>query len=393
MTGPNTPGETPLPDPLLDGITQAVSFIFGHDRVTRSRTAAILLCALMYTICCWAAYRAADIGIMREFAPQWLLITTVPAYIAFFGLVRSGWSRRLKDQTLMIPQNLFALLAISFAYTALGPNDRGVVLVLIPLVLVFGMYTHAPKHSIKIGLLAMAMLGGSMGILSQWDPAYYPPSYELIRFEMMLGTLPPLIYSAFQISSWRNQLLAQKNELKEALAKVQELATRDVLTGLYNRRYMQDKLDDSIQRFARYGELFTLAIIDLDHFKRVNDQHGHRVGDEVLMAFATAAGIVLRDTDTIARWGGEEFLVLMPNTSEHKALAAMERLRGTLAKCVVSPTVPTLTITFSAGVALHDSISPVTKTIERADQALYQAKNEGRDRSYAAPPAPDSTSH
>ncbi|RZI80054.1 MAG: GGDEF domain-containing protein [Rubrivivax sp.] len=377
----------PNDDPILDGVSRMVAVVFGPDKIIRSRTAAILLCALMYMICCWVAFFAADIGIIRPFAPRLLLATALPAYAVFFGLVRSGRTRHLKDATLMIPQNVFALLAISFAYTAVGPHDRGMVLVLIALVMVFGMYTHTPKQSVQVGLGAMLMLGVCMGVLSHLDPAYYPPKFELIRFELMMGTLPPMIYSAYQISSWRNRLFQQRKELKAALEQVNKLATHDVLTGLFNRRYMQDKLENSVQRFDRYGERFTIALIDLDHFKQVNDRHGHRVGDDSLSAFAQAALSVLRDTDTIGRWGGEEFLILMPNTSQEKAQVALERLRTALQGCVLSASVPELRVTFSAGVAVHESAMALSQTLERADHALYQAKNTGRDRFVTAPPA------
>jgi len=192
--------------------------------------------------------------------------------------------------------------------------------------------------------------------------------------------VPSLIYSAYQISTWRNRLTAQRRELKVALEQVQKLATRDVLTGLYNRRFMQDKLEDAVKRFDRYGERFTVVLVDLDHFKRVNDQFGHKVGDQALMAFASAAGMVLRDTDVIARWGGEEFIFLLPNTTGHKALIALARLRQTLSNCTVSPDVPSLRVTFSAGVAVHDTAAALTRTLERADRALYEAKSEGRNR-------------
>lgn len=376
----------PEEDPLLDGVGRLVAFIFGPDRVTRSRTVAILLCALMYVICCWAASYVADIGLIRDFAPNLLMATTFPAYAVFFGLVRSGRTRHLKDPALMIPQNVFALLAIGFAYTALGPYDRGLVMVLIALVMVFGMYTHTPKQSVMVGLAAMLMLGVCMGVLSHVDPAYYPPNFELIRFELMLGTMPPLIFTAYKISSWRNRLFKQRTELKAALEQVQQLATHDSLTGLFNRRHMQDKLDNAVMRFDRYGERFTVVLIDLDHFKQVNDRHGHRVGDDSLSAFAKAALAVLRDTDTIARWGGEEFLILMPNTSQEKTQVALERLRTAMANCTLSAAVPTLRVTFSAGVAVHDSITALSQTIERADHALYEAKNTGRDRVVIAPP-------
>ncbi|RZL01414.1 MAG: GGDEF domain-containing protein [Rubrivivax sp.] len=372
-------------DPLLDGVGKLVAVLFGPDRVTRSRTAAVLLCALMYGICCWAAFYVSDMGMIRPFAPRLLLITTIPMYAVLYALIRSGRTRHLRDPALMIPQNIFALLAISFAYTALGPTDRGIVLVLIALVMVFGMYTHTPKQSVQVGVAAMLLLGASMGVLAHLDPDYYPPRLELIRFELMLGTLPPLIYTAYQISTWRNKLVTQRRELKAALEQVQQLATHDSLTGLFNRRHMQERLENAVMRFDRYGERFTIVLIDLDHFKQVNDRHGHRVGDESLSAFATAALGVLRDTDTIARWGGEEFLVLMPNTSREKTLVALERLRVAMADCTLSASVPTLRITFSAGVAVHESVTALSQTVERADQALYEAKHTGRNRVMVAP--------
>lgn len=372
-------------DPLLDGVGKLVAVLFGPDRITRSRTAAVMLCALMYGICCWAAFYVSDMGMIRPFAPRLLLITTIPVYAVLYALVRSGRTRHFKDPALMIPQNIFALVAISFAYTALGPYDRGIVLVLIALVMVFGMYTHTPKHSVQVGVTAMLLLGASMGVLAHLDPDYYPPRLELIRFELMLGTLPPLIYTAYQISSWRNKLFTQRRELKAALEQVQQLATHDSLTGLFNRRHMQDKLENAVMRFDRYGERFTVALIDLDHFKHINDRHGHRVGDESLAAFASAALGVLRDTDTIARWGGEEFLILMPNTSREKTLVALERLRVAMVDCALSATVPLLRVTFSAGVAVHDSFTALSHTVERADQALYEAKHTGRNRVVVAP--------
>jgi diguanylate cyclase (GGDEF)-like protein len=372
-------------DPIVEAVGKLINNVFGHDRATRARTAAILLCALMYAICCSAAYYAASINLMRPFAPNLLLATSVPAYAVFYYLVRFGKTKHLKDPTLMLPQNVFALIAIAFAYTAVGPNDRGAVLVLIALVMVFGMYTHTPKQSVQLGVMAMLLLGMSMGILAHIDPGYYPPELELLRFELLMGTVPTLIFSAYQISSWRNRLAAQRQDLKLALEQVQQMATHDVLTGLYNRRFMQDRLEEAVKRCERHGEQFTVVLIDLDHFKRVNDQYGHKVGDIALMAFANASSIVLRETDIIARWGGEEFIFLLPNTAAENALVALERLRQTLATCAVSDSAPQLRVRFSAGVVVHDCVTSLTNTLDRADKALYQAKSEGRDRDVTAP--------
>ncbi len=378
----------PQHDPIIDSMGRLVKLIFGPDRATRARTGVILLCALMYAICCSAAFYAAEVGMMRDFAPKLLLLTTIPCYTAFYVLVRTGRTRTMRDPNLMIPQQSFSLLAIAFAYTAIGPHDRGLVLVLIALVMVFGMYTHQPRQAAFAGVLAMVLLAMCMGVLSHIDPVYYPPTLELLRFELMIGTLPPLILAAYQISAWRNRLAQQRRELRDTLEKVQTLASRDALTGLYNRRHMQDRLVDSAKRHERYGERFTVVLVDLDHFKRINDVHGHRVGDEALMAFASAATLALRESDTVGRWGGEEFLFILPNTSPTKALVALDRLRAALQHCSISSRVPGLRVAFSAGIAQHDVAAPVHRTLERADHALYQAKTAGRNRSLVSPSDP-----
>lgn len=372
------------PDRLMDALQRSALAILGPDRHTRGHTSIILLCAVMYAICCAAAAHAATVGMMLPFGPQILTIVTFPAHLIFYVLVRSGVTRHWRDPGLMVLQNLYALLAISFAYITLDPSERGMVLVLIALVIVFGMYTHAPRLSVMNGVLAMVLLGAAMGVLSSVDPTYYPPQLELLRFGVMLGSLPVLIFTAYLISSWRQRLSTQRRELQQALDQVQQLATRDALTGLYNRRHMQEKLAYAAQRFQRYGERFTVALIDLDHFKRINDEHGHVVGDQALMAFASAASMVLRDTDTLARWGGEEFLFLMPNTSPQKATIALDRVRDALASVTVSQVAPQLRLRFSAGLALCLGQKGTDATLERADQALYQAKSAGRHRSVVA---------
>ena len=178
----------------------------------------------------------------------------------------------------------------------------------------------------------------------------------------------------------------QRQELRSTLEKVQELASRDSLTGLYNRRHMQDKLQDCVRRFERYGERFTVVLIDLDHFKRINDQHGHRVGDEALIAFAAAATMVLRESDSAGRWGGEEFLFVLPNTSPRKADIAVQRLREALGRAQFSTAAPALRVAFSAGIAMHEAGAPTHRTIDRADRALYEAKAQGRGCNVMAPP-------
>jgi diguanylate cyclase (GGDEF)-like protein len=136
----------------------------------------------------------------------------------------------------------------------------------------------------------------------------------------------------------------------------------------------------------RSGMSMALVLIDLDHFKRVNDTYGHQVGDQVLQAFAQAAQSALRETDIIGRWGGEEFVVLLPDTfPADRAMIAVERIQAILADAQLCPGVPSLRVSFSAGVAVPRTGESLDAMLERADRALYAAKEQGRRRAIVAP--------
>jgi diguanylate cyclase (GGDEF)-like protein len=123
-----------------------------------------------------------------------------------------------------------------------------------------------------------------------------------------------------------------------------------------------------------------IALIDIDHFKRVNDSHGHAVGDAVLRAFADAARTALRARDVLARWGGEEFLLMLPDTEPAEAMQVLRRVAEQVAAVRVSAPGAELRVTFSGGVAARVGDEPFTDTITRADRAMYEAKSQGRDR-------------
>ncbi|HYM60081.1 MAG TPA: GGDEF domain-containing protein [Thermoanaerobaculia bacterium] len=163
-----------------------------------------------------------------------------------------------------------------------------------------------------------------------------------------------------------------------------EVSSRDALTGLYNRWYVMEKIDTEINRSLRHGSPMALLMLDLDHFKRINDTWGHAVGDQVLQA----VGRVLREScrvyDVPGRYGGEEFCIVLPETRLGNTVAVAERIRGRLADKPLSFGDATLIVTTSIGIAGMEStessvISPAA-LIERADRALYIAKNRGRNR-------------
>lgn len=165
------------------------------------------------------------------------------------------------------------------------------------------------------------------------------------------------------------------------LANAHEQAARtDELTGLANRRDMHNRLAVEFARYQRSGRHFSVVLIDLDLFKRINDDFGHDAGDDVLRTFARLAREVIRQADTAARWGGEEFLILLPDTTLLQALALAERLRARIDQHRFVHHGQTLPVTISAGVCSISKAAGINDLLRHADLALYSAKEAGRNQ-------------
>jgi diguanylate cyclase (GGDEF)-like protein len=165
--------------------------------------------------------------------------------------------------------------------------------------------------------------------------------------------------------------------LRQSEARLRELSIRDSLTGLFNRRHLHQRLAEEIARADRSGRRFSVAMLDLDNFKQVNDEHGHQTGDEVLIAFAEDLAGRVRRTDCVGRWGGEEFLLILPETERSYALQLLEELRAHVAR----PREGLPAFTVSAGVAEFPADGrDVLPLVAAADSRLYEAKHLGRNR-------------
>ncbi len=181
-------------------------------------------------------------------------------------------------------------------------------------------------------------------------------------------------------SSLRKMLYKRSFELKEANKRIEELAELDELTGSFNRRCIMRMLGEEISRAHRTAAPCSIALIDLDYFKRINDTYGHPTGDEVLRTFAITVFANIRNFDRFGRFGGEEFLLVLPDTPHDIAVRTLDRLRAIIADLDWSAFSPGMRVTVSAGVAtLRPDETPDT-FLARADSALYQAKARGRNR-------------
>ncbi len=168
--------------------------------------------------------------------------------------------------------------------------------------------------------------------------------------------------------------------------RLQHLSQHDSLTGLLNRRAIENSLDKEAQRLQRFGEVYSVMLVDIDHFKRINDNLGHAAGDEVLRAVAAILKDHAREVDRVARYGGEEFCVLLPHTDHEGALQAAERLRSAVHRTDIPWQDEQICVTISTGMATaQDPDEPLHALLKRADDALYRAKTEGRNRVVAAP--------
>jgi len=189
------------------------------------------------------------------------------------------------------------------------------------------------------------------------------------RFDKQLRQLQKIA----RISDRYQEMLRDINDaLKEA-------STHDALTGLANRRLIMDRLREEADRSSRLGQSFVLAMVDVDYFKRINDTLGHDVGDRVLVAISRSMQAGLREYDLCGRWGGEEFLLLLPQTEMEDAMSVVSRIHEAIRELRFAEDGADLTITASMGVAGHKTGDSYAQTLKRADDALLEAKRQGKD--------------
>jgi len=298
--------------------------------------------------------------------------------------LRFGWTHGWRDPALTAAQIAWSITSTAMCYAMLGPL-RGAVLPMLALALLFGIFA-LPAATVRwLAAWTLALYGSLMLLMSQWQPERYPPEEEAIYFALMLVSVPVMAQLASGMSQLRARLGGQKAELEVALARIRELAGRDELTGLFNRRHGGEQLLAHRNRALASGGTFVVAMIDIDLFKGINDRFGHAGGDAVLRAFADAARGEIRTSDTLARWGGEEFLIVFETTDAAAAEAAAERLRVRAAGLDVTlPDGRSARFTVSIGLATWHDGEPTDALIARADRSLYRAKAEGRNRVVAS---------
>ena len=309
---------------------------------------------------------------------RWWAAASVGGLLVMTVLIRSGWTAGLKDPSLTIAQMGWTITSGAVGYVFAG-EARGVVPSVLAMILFFGALGLNLAQVVGIGLYAMSAFAVAIVASSNGAVHTYAPmdvGYALMVTIVLMGCMALNL----RIQRIRQRLHEKGEALAEALHLNREMELRDELTGLQNRRAMVELLELEQKRQQRKHGQLVLAMLDLDHFKPINDKQGHAMGDRALRAFAAVALSTLRDVDILARWGGDEFLLLLTDTSLEQAGVLLERLRVAVAALELVETQGPLGLTLSGGLALNRLGESVEDTLHRADEALYLAKAQGRNR-------------
>lgn len=356
-----------------------VRLLLDDDPKQQIRIARSLTAMLMYVVCLATAEYCLLHDMADPVAARLLQGGMIVWMMIVYGTLRSRLNLRFVDSSLTFVQIMAAGAWITIAYAIFAPV-RGALLMLLALTLAFSIFNlDRMRRRIYNGFVVVGS-GLTMFALSHFSPASHPAEVEWVHFVLTATSLPIMGMLSDQLLVIRSRLHAQRNELEAALARIRELATRDELTKLPNRRHAGELFAHLVRHAERKGSPLTVCMMDLDHFKRINDTFGHSAGDMVLIRFAETAAAALRESDVLARWGGEEFLVLLPDTDARQAELTLNRVREALAGLRMQAA-PDAGITFSAGLAQMRSGESPEQALERADFALYRAKSEGRNRS------------
>ncbi|MGH6647952.1 diguanylate cyclase [Aquabacterium sp.] len=325
-------------------------------------------------------------GLVEEKIGHLFIVHQLIGALVPYAVIRSGLTVQLADRALLVPQMLWAFGGLAIAF-AVVPTTRAYDLQIFCVVMVFGFLDLQPRQAISMGATAIGLLALSYTYLLIAQPSDFQWVRDGVGVASAFVVLSLLSLQSRNFALVRNRARDQKRALLVASEEVQRLMTRDALTGLFARRHMQRLMTQECERHARSGHSFCVVLIDLDHFKQINDTYGHQVGDEALMGFAQEAVSVLRNTDVIGRWGGEEFVLLLSDAEPAQAgFQASERLRQHVASRRLCPKAPDLRVSYSAGVAQHRPGETLGQLLERADMALYAAKARGRNCSVLSPP-------
>jgi diguanylate cyclase (GGDEF)-like protein len=332
------------------------------------------------------AVESAMLGLfaMAQTIPAWVatafFIASTGSALGFFLYFKSGKNLKLRDKGALVPQ-LVVIGSWQLIFMLLAPNLAILFMLVLLVSSGFTLMEFTPRQFTAGWVIYAVATALALFIVKDrfGYPGTSPVEVGLVWLFFVLA-LRLLTLASAQFGRLREQLSEKNRQLEVSLKKIETLANRDDLTGAFNRRNFMLTLEAEMHRAKRTARPFCFVMLDLDHFKTVNDRHGHAVGDLVLKTFCTSMETSLRSSDKLARFGGEEFAILLTETPLESGVKVINRLRVLIEEYHWESVSPGLAVTFSAGITAHRANDDMESLIKRADDALYGAKHAGRNR-------------
>ncbi len=298
--------------------------------------------------------------------------------VIFYLLFRSGLNLRFPDPSLTTEQIGIAIVFLSYIMYYAGPAGEALSL-FYPVAMLFGALRLSVTRLMALALLAVASHATMLWLSILRDPAM-EAGPALTELAVMAVVLPWFALMSGYVNRLRLRLSDSHRQLQGAYDRIEKLAALDELTGVFNRRHLMGALARERSRLERLATPFSICLLDIDHFKSINDTHGHAAGDAVLAAFARLGGAGLRGADIFGRFGGEEFLLILAGTGLPGAQVSAERLRLAIESASFAAVTPDLRVQVTIGVAEAVKGEDNVELLRRADRLLYAGKAAGRNR-------------
>lgn len=337
--------------------------------IPRWLSIALLACAIASMQ--WMAFLGAVPSVAVN---AWCLALTA-GWIAFQGLIRTDWARRLADPTMMMPRVLFAVACLMAAYAMLGPL-RERVLIGVLAVLVLGSPAMPLRQAVITTVATVVLVGLTSAALVIGSPEVHASGVEFSNFLVTLVMAPVAMFITRRVHALRRRLQEQGKALEQAQEQIRRLTRHDELTGLASRLHMQELLEQELQRRIRSGQSFCLLSLGV--------QSPAPPSDVLLQALARETLRQVRSADFVARWSHDEFVIMLPETRATLAQAPMERLVQQLTVRLGQLGAEASAVSLAGGLAEHRTGETVEQTLDRAAAARVEAEAAGGSRIHVA---------
>jgi diguanylate cyclase (GGDEF)-like protein len=338
---------------------------------------AILAGGGAHTLLCWIAlqldfFRGGEFLFYSLFAGIWA------GHLLFILFMLMGLNRRLAEPSMIMPLMVWSTTGLLI--TALFVDQvRLCVMLLFFAIVQLGVFQASLRQFMALASYCVLGYAIVLGVICVYWPEAIDARGEWIQWGLFSVMVVAAMLLASEISTIRFQLGRRNQQLAEIVERIHEMAVKDELTGFYRRRHAMELLNNACGQSARGAYQLAVVYLDLDHFKRTNDQYGHRMGDAVLQRFADVARRHLTKQDLAARLGGEEFMLVLPVTDQEEARNLVEGILMSM-RSQRFKDAPGLMVTVSGGLAMRADGETPAQLIKRADLALYRAKETGRDK-------------